>query len=100
MQEAYHPPRSKHTLCCSGGGGGVTYPGLLPTLAGGYLPWLGGTYPGRGGTYPGRWGTYPGVPTLARGVPTLAGGTYHGRYPPPSRPGKVGTPPPQPDLGR
>ena len=69
-QEAYRPPRGKHTLCCSGGGRGGTYSG------GGYLPWLGGTYPGGGylpwwggGTYP-RWeGTYP-----RWGVPTLGGG--------------------------
>ena len=56
----------------------------VPTLAGGYLPWLGGpggTYLSQGvptlsgGTYLG-WG----VPTLPGGVPTLAGGTYLGGY--------------------
>ena len=41
-QEAYRPPRSKHTLCCLGGGGGGTYPRQgVPTLGRGvgvYLP--------------------------------------------------------------
>ena len=43
-QEAYCPLRSKHTLCCSGGGRGV------PTLGGG-VPILGGGVPTRGGGY-------------------------------------------------
>ena len=70
MQEAYCPPCSKRTLCCSGGEGG-TYSGGgylpwwgVPTLVGEYLPWWGGYLP---------WG----IPTLV-GVLTLVGGTYSG----------------------
>ena len=60
----------------------------VPTLG------RGGTYSMQGGTYP-RWGE---VPTLGKGVPSRPGKV--GTPPPgkvrtpPSRPGKVGTPPP------
>ena len=80
-QEAYCLLHSKHTPCCSGGGGYLPWWGEgVPTLVGGYLPWWGGTYQGR---YLPTWeGRYP---------PTQNVGTPHpeGRYPPI-----------HPDLGR
>ena len=80
MQEAYRPPCSK----CSEAGG-------VPTLVGGYLPWMrvptlvGGTYLGvtpiltwLGVTYLGWGGTYLGVlhPDLAGGYLPWMGDTY------------------------
>ena len=96
-QEAYRPPRSKYLLCCSDswgylpwlGGGGDTYAEWgLPTLAGGYLPWIGGylPWPGRGylrwmGGVPLGWKLGP-IPPISWKVGTLLVGWYG--YPPPT----------------
>ena len=118
-RKRHRPPRSKHTLCCSGGGVPTFPDGGVPTLSGGGLPTFpgGGYLPQAGGTYlPGGIRTLGrGVPTFpSGGVPTLGWGTYQGRYPPrpdlgrqalPHPDLRVGNPyqgryPPRPDLGR
>ena len=61
--------RKRHTTRCVASpwqGGGTYLAQGVPTLAGGYLPWLGREVPTLTG----------GVPTLASGVPTLAGMGY------------------------
>ena len=76
MQEAYCPPCSKYSLCCSVSQGN-TYPGRD------YLPWTGGSYPAWG-YQPWMEGLLPclRVPTLDRGGSTYLGRgvAIHGRY--------------------
>ena len=88
MQEAYHPLRSKCSLCCPNGGGypiqswveGCTHPVLAVT--GGYpiQSWLGVPHPRS------RWGV-PHHPVLAGGYPIQS---WPGGYP---IPGPGGYPP-------
>ena len=122
MQEAFHPPCSKHMLCCSclgrqGGtylGGGylpqvgvpTTGAGGVPTLGGGYLPQAGGYLPQVG--VPTIGGGY--LPQVGRYLPQVGGCTYlsGGYLPRQVPPAWEGRQPPhlgrqvslRPDLGR
>ena len=112
-QEAYRPPRSKYTVCCSDGGGGYPLLGGLVPLPGGYLlrgvgtPQLDGVPPhqdlGRGYLPPGPGkGVIP-LPSAGWGTPPVS---WMGN--PPPGPGKgtplpiswMGYPPRRLDLAR
>ena len=81
-QEAYQPPRSKYTLCCSCPGGGGT-PGGCPPARGG-TP--GGCLPARG-VYPRQAHPAVGVPWV--GAPLLGGVPQVGAPPAGGYPGWV-----------
>ena len=116
-QEAYRPPHSSYSLCCSVSWGVPTltrgyqpsiWQGMVTYLPadGGYLPWPVVTYlaGGWGSTYSG----YLPTPIQGRYPPTRIGtpitwkvGTRHqmeDRYPPPPIRLKVSTPPPFPPM--